>query len=91
MYMGITEWMLGLIFVIIISLHTLAAFLKCRITKPLKYVNIGLHIVTVPLFLLAGGSLNVVALVFMSDFLVYLLLNLAALHRDRERGDESDV
>ena len=74
--MSILHWALTALLLVIILLHTASAFFKCNIAKILAYVNISLHIAAIFLFLLADFSLDVVALCFMCDLLLYILINL---------------
>ena len=89
--MSTLHWALIALFFVVIFLHVASAFFKCKIADILAYVNISLHIVAVFLLLLADVSLEAVALCFMSDLLIYILLNLSAMLREKRRENKDDV
>ncbi len=89
--MSTLHWFLIVAFFIIILLHAASAFLKCSIAKLLNYVNMGLHIVVILMFLLAEVSLDAVALCFMSDLLVYVVLNILAVSSEKRREGGDDL
>lgn len=89
--MSALHWAVAALFLVIILLHAASALFKCNTVKILAYVNIGLHIAAILLFLLAEVSLDVVALCFMSDLLIYLVLNLLTLSPKKRREDEDDL
>lgn len=57
-----------------VALHFVTAFIKGKAAYILEYVNIGLHIVLIPLFLLLNLALEVVALFFMISLALHLVL-----------------
>lgn len=89
--MSVFHWALFSLCFVIALLHSASAFLKRRIAKILSYVNISLHIPLVFLFLFSDVSLQTVALCFMSDLLLYLIVNLLALRIECRREGTDDI
>ena len=77
--------------ILIATLHIGSAITVGKISKILSYVNIGLHIAAILLFLIADFRLEATALFVMSSILFYLLTNIVYKYIKEHRREKNDL
>lgn len=86
-----TCWYATAIFFLILVVHIASAFLPRKIGDALEKANICLHILMVPLLLLANIPLDEVVLLYLLSLLIFLLSGIVSMRLHRRKEEHRDL